>query len=29
MSHSDSALLSEIMDECRKQVGIVYSQDQQ
>ncbi|XP_027015077.2 trans-1,2-dihydrobenzene-1,2-diol dehydrogenase [Tachysurus fulvidraco] len=29
MSHSDSALLAEIMDECRRQVGVVYSQDHQ
>ncbi|XP_060778828.1 trans-1,2-dihydrobenzene-1,2-diol dehydrogenase-like [Neoarius graeffei] len=29
MSHSDSALLAEIMDECRRQVGVVYSQDLQ
>ncbi|XP_051512015.1 trans-1,2-dihydrobenzene-1,2-diol dehydrogenase-like isoform X2 [Myxocyprinus asiaticus] len=27
MSHADSALLAEIMDECRRQVGVVYSQD--
>ncbi|KAM9480779.1 trans-1,2-dihydrobenzene-1,2-diol dehydrogenase isoform 1-T1 [Clarias gariepinus] len=29
MSHQDSALLAAIMDECRKQVGVVYSQDPQ
>ncbi|XP_060779306.1 trans-1,2-dihydrobenzene-1,2-diol dehydrogenase-like [Neoarius graeffei] len=29
MSHSDSTLLTEIMDECRRQVGVVYSQDLQ
>lgn len=29
MSHSDSALLAEIMDECRRQVGVVYNQDHQ
>ncbi|KAL7878427.1 hypothetical protein AOLI_G00094010 [Acnodon oligacanthus] len=27
MSHADSALLAEIMDEARRQVGVVYSQD--
>uniref|UniRef100_A0A672RVW0 Dihydrodiol dehydrogenase, tandem duplicate 2 n=1 Tax=Sinocyclocheilus grahami TaxID=75366 RepID=A0A672RVW0_SINGR len=29
MSHADSALLAEIMDEARRQVGVVYSQDSQ
>uniref|UniRef100_A0A673G8Z8 Trans-1,2-dihydrobenzene-1,2-diol dehydrogenase n=1 Tax=Sinocyclocheilus rhinocerous TaxID=307959 RepID=A0A673G8Z8_9TELE len=29
MSHTDSALLAEIMDEARRQVGVVYSQDSQ
>ncbi|KAA0715283.1 Trans-1,2-dihydrobenzene-1,2-diol dehydrogenase [Triplophysa tibetana] len=29
MSHADSALLAEIMDEARRQVGVVYSQDNQ
>ncbi|XP_030620820.1 trans-1,2-dihydrobenzene-1,2-diol dehydrogenase [Chanos chanos] len=29
MSHADSALLAEIMDEARRQVGVVYSQDKQ
>ncbi|KAK9959192.1 hypothetical protein ABG768_011267 [Culter alburnus] len=29
MSHADSALLTEIMDEARRQVGVVYSQDSQ
>ncbi|CAM4584483.1 hypothetical protein PO909_031782 [Leuciscus waleckii] len=29
MSHADSALLMEIMDEARRQVGVVYSQDSQ
>ncbi|NP_001005600.2 trans-1,2-dihydrobenzene-1,2-diol dehydrogenase [Danio rerio] len=29
MSHADSALLADIMDEARRQVGVVYSQDSQ
>ncbi|XP_062860523.1 trans-1,2-dihydrobenzene-1,2-diol dehydrogenase [Trichomycterus rosablanca] len=29
MSHVDSALLAEIMDECRRQVGVKYIQDRQ
>uniref|UniRef100_A0A3B4DHF8 Trans-1,2-dihydrobenzene-1,2-diol dehydrogenase n=2 Tax=Pygocentrus nattereri TaxID=42514 RepID=A0A3B4DHF8_PYGNA len=29
MSHADSALLADIMDEARRQVGVVYSQDHQ
>ncbi|KAL1257238.1 hypothetical protein QQF64_012783 [Cirrhinus molitorella] len=29
MSHADSVLLAEIMDEARRQVGVVYSQDNQ
>lgn len=29
MPLSESALLTEVMDECRKQVGVVFNQDSQ